>query len=216
MPANWREVLELPGANSLKHLRALLESRPWWKLMPDLNNVVAVDGRGPFAANDCAITAIASDDATVAIQRNGDCPRSEPTSSESGAIATSAQSDGQRVTTAGDCPCSARRNAAGTSVQRAAAIDARSRFTHGDWLARSQRSPARTTVVVVRRLCRSDYGSALASGDGHSERSVQVAQLGLRAKHTRRPCQIRRWPDMIQRSLGHSFCRSRSIFSGSS
>ena len=26
-PKNWREVLELPGANSLKHLRALLESR---------------------------------------------------------------------------------------------------------------------------------------------------------------------------------------------
>jgi hypothetical protein len=61
MPANWREVLELPGANSLKHLRTLLESHPWWKLMPDVNNMVAVDGRGPFATNDCAITALAAD-----------------------------------------------------------------------------------------------------------------------------------------------------------
>ena len=61
MPANWREVLELPGANSLKHLRALLESRPWWKLMPDVNNVVAVEGRGAFATNDYAVTALADD-----------------------------------------------------------------------------------------------------------------------------------------------------------
>jgi hypothetical protein len=61
LPANWREVLELPGANSLKHLRALLESRPWWKLVPDINNVVAVEGRGAFATNDYAVTALADD-----------------------------------------------------------------------------------------------------------------------------------------------------------
>ena len=61
MPANWRETLELPGANSLKHLRALLESRPWWTLVPDINNVVAVEGRGPFATNDYTVTALAHD-----------------------------------------------------------------------------------------------------------------------------------------------------------
>ena len=61
IPANWREILELPGANSLRHLRTLLESRPWWKLVPDTNNVVAVEGRGPFAANDYAVTALAAD-----------------------------------------------------------------------------------------------------------------------------------------------------------
>lgn len=60
-PANWREPLELPGANSLKHLRALLEARPWWQLVPDVNNVVAVGGRGAFAANDYAVTALAAD-----------------------------------------------------------------------------------------------------------------------------------------------------------
>jgi hypothetical protein len=60
-PAHWREVLEPPGAHSLKHLRALLESRPWWKLIPDINDVVAVDGRGPFATNDYTVTALACD-----------------------------------------------------------------------------------------------------------------------------------------------------------
>ena len=58
---SWREVLELPGANSLKHLRALLDSRAWWKLVPDVNNVVAVEGRGAFATNDYAVTALALD-----------------------------------------------------------------------------------------------------------------------------------------------------------
>ncbi len=61
LPKNWREVLELPGANSLKHLHALMESRPWWKLIPDVKNVVAVEGRGAFATNDYAVTALAND-----------------------------------------------------------------------------------------------------------------------------------------------------------
>jgi hypothetical protein len=61
MPANWREILEYPGANSMKHLRTLLESRPWWKLVPDVKNLLAVEGRGPFATNDYAVTALADD-----------------------------------------------------------------------------------------------------------------------------------------------------------
>jgi hypothetical protein len=60
-PAHWRDVLELPGANSLKHLRALLESRSWCKLMPDINNLVAMDGCGRFATNDYTLTALACD-----------------------------------------------------------------------------------------------------------------------------------------------------------
>jgi len=52
---------EKDGANSLKHRRAVLESRPWWKLMPDVNNVVAVEGRGALATNDYAVTALADD-----------------------------------------------------------------------------------------------------------------------------------------------------------
>lgn len=61
MPPNWREVLDLPGAASLRHLRTLLESRPWWRLVPDLHHFVVVDGRGPEARNDLAVTALAAD-----------------------------------------------------------------------------------------------------------------------------------------------------------
>jgi hypothetical protein len=60
-PANWREVLELPGAASLKHFRALAESRPWWILMPDTLNVVATEGRGMWATNNATVTALAAD-----------------------------------------------------------------------------------------------------------------------------------------------------------
>ena len=60
-PSNWREVLNLPGAASLGHFRSLLESRPWWKLVPDVQNVVAVEGHGVFATNDYAVTARADD-----------------------------------------------------------------------------------------------------------------------------------------------------------
>ena len=60
-PSDWREVLKLPGAASLNHFRRLFESRPWWKLMPDAQNRVAVEGRGPFATNDCTLTALADD-----------------------------------------------------------------------------------------------------------------------------------------------------------
>jgi hypothetical protein len=61
LPENWREVLELPGANSLKNFRSLFESRPWWRLRPDVKNLVAVEGRGPFATNNYAVTALADD-----------------------------------------------------------------------------------------------------------------------------------------------------------
>lgn len=60
-PPNWREVIALPGAASLKYFRMLMESRPWWKLVPDVKNVVAVEGRGTFATNDYAVTALAND-----------------------------------------------------------------------------------------------------------------------------------------------------------
>jgi hypothetical protein len=60
-PENWRDVLGLPGAASLKHFRSLFESRPWWKLVPDVRNEVAVEGRGTFGTNDCTVTALASD-----------------------------------------------------------------------------------------------------------------------------------------------------------
>ncbi|HMJ89367.1 MAG TPA: DUF4038 domain-containing protein [Candidatus Acidoferrum sp.] len=61
MPKNWREVLKLPGAASLKHFRALFESREWWKLVPDSKNAFVTTGHGTMATNDLAVAALAND-----------------------------------------------------------------------------------------------------------------------------------------------------------
>lgn len=61
IPENWREVLNLPGASSLKHLRTLLEARPWWTLQPDVKNAFATDERRSSAGNDSSVTALAAD-----------------------------------------------------------------------------------------------------------------------------------------------------------
>ena len=45
----------------MKHLRACIESLPWWKLVPDIQNVVAVAGRGTISTNDYTVTALADD-----------------------------------------------------------------------------------------------------------------------------------------------------------
>lgn len=76
IPQNWREVLNLPGAASLKHYRRLFESRPWWKLVPDAQNRVAVEGRGPTAANDSTVTALADDGFFFHLLPSR-CPRSD-------------------------------------------------------------------------------------------------------------------------------------------
>jgi hypothetical protein len=64
---NWRcspggrEGLQRPGALSLRHFYHCFTSRAWWTLVPDEQNQVAVAGRGEFASNDYATTALASD-----------------------------------------------------------------------------------------------------------------------------------------------------------
>jgi hypothetical protein len=60
-PANWREVIELPGAGSLKHLPGLFHQFAWHTLVPDDENKLAVAGRGEFATNNYATTALAAD-----------------------------------------------------------------------------------------------------------------------------------------------------------
>lgn len=61
MSSNWRETLEMPGANSLCHLRSLFESLAWWKLVPDIEHVIAINKQEQFATKDHAVTAIADD-----------------------------------------------------------------------------------------------------------------------------------------------------------
>jgi hypothetical protein len=61
LPQNWRAVLQLPGAASLKQFRATFEARPWWKLIPDARNEFLKGGSGTMAANDLSVAAWASD-----------------------------------------------------------------------------------------------------------------------------------------------------------
>jgi hypothetical protein len=61
MPPNWREILRLPGAASLRHYRSTFESRAWWKLEPDVKNEFVTGGHGPMATNDLAVAALAVD-----------------------------------------------------------------------------------------------------------------------------------------------------------
>ncbi len=42
----WREALDLPGARQMQHVRALFESRPFSKLVPDQSLIVSGQGRG--------------------------------------------------------------------------------------------------------------------------------------------------------------------------
>jgi hypothetical protein len=43
----WTEALELPGASQMRHVRALLESRPFLSRVPDQSLVAQDPGRGP-------------------------------------------------------------------------------------------------------------------------------------------------------------------------
>ncbi|MCG9894739.1 MAG: glycoside hydrolase family 140 protein [Fimbriimonadaceae bacterium] len=58
LAGDWRAAARLPGAESLKHLRAAVESRPWTRLQPDLGDRFAVAGNGLFAANDRSVAAV--------------------------------------------------------------------------------------------------------------------------------------------------------------
>lgn len=47
-PTDWKAALDLPGANQLRHLRHLMESRPFLTLIPDQNVLLS----GPGQATD--------------------------------------------------------------------------------------------------------------------------------------------------------------------
>jgi Protein of unknown function (DUF4038)/Putative collagen-binding domain of a collagenase len=45
-PMSWREALDSRGAQSMTHLHSLLASVPWWRLEPDADHTLLVDGLG--------------------------------------------------------------------------------------------------------------------------------------------------------------------------
>ncbi len=59
--ADWRTYLDLPGANSMKHLNDLFQTFDWTTLVPDFAGDFIAKGNAPYATNDYATTAISRD-----------------------------------------------------------------------------------------------------------------------------------------------------------
>ncbi len=62
----WREIMKLPGANSLIHLNSLFQTFNWTELVPDLEGRFFLSGNHGFARNDFAVASI-SGDSSVAV-----------------------------------------------------------------------------------------------------------------------------------------------------
>jgi hypothetical protein len=60
-PANWREILQYPGAGQLGHLIRFFEQHPWWNLLPDLRHQVVVSGYGTYTQSDYVTAAVTQD-----------------------------------------------------------------------------------------------------------------------------------------------------------
>jgi hypothetical protein len=60
-PANWREVVQMPGAKSLLHLRTLMERLQFERLRPDNSQQLVDVGQEGFAQNNFAVTAVSED-----------------------------------------------------------------------------------------------------------------------------------------------------------
>jgi hypothetical protein len=63
-PTPWQPALASRGAHGMTHLRMLLSSLPWWRLVPDTDAAVVADGTGREPA---LVVAAVTDDASLAI-----------------------------------------------------------------------------------------------------------------------------------------------------
>jgi hypothetical protein len=63
-PTSWQAALASRGAQSMTHLRTLMSSIHWWRLVPDANGTPVADGAGGERDPAAAAT---SDDATLAV-----------------------------------------------------------------------------------------------------------------------------------------------------
>ncbi|MCU0354789.1 MAG: glycoside hydrolase family 140 protein [Cytophagales bacterium] len=59
--AQWRTYLDLPGANTLRHLNALLATFDWTTLVPDVSGELLTKGNEKYATNDYATAALTRD-----------------------------------------------------------------------------------------------------------------------------------------------------------
>lgn len=57
----WREALPMESARQMVHVKALFAPRPWWRLVPDRDRTLLLDGSGTFGQADYATAARADD-----------------------------------------------------------------------------------------------------------------------------------------------------------
>jgi len=60
-PANWREIMNYPGARQLGHFIDFFEQIPWWTLVPDVRHLAVVDGYGEWSKPNFVTTAVSKD-----------------------------------------------------------------------------------------------------------------------------------------------------------
>jgi hypothetical protein len=68
MKANWRETMNNPGYNQLRHLKSFFSSLPWYRLVPDMYHALLVDGWEPEGEDDVGfVAAAATEDGALAV-----------------------------------------------------------------------------------------------------------------------------------------------------
>ena len=65
--AEWRKYVDLPGANSLKHLNELFGLFDWTTLVPDVTGDFILSGNDKYATNDYATAALTKDRRTALV-----------------------------------------------------------------------------------------------------------------------------------------------------
>jgi len=61
----WQDCLDSPAAKQMTYLKRLFDSRPWWRLVPDLERKVVTSGLGEFNGMDFLSAAVTDDGATL-------------------------------------------------------------------------------------------------------------------------------------------------------
>ena len=59
-PANWREIVNYPGANQMGNFIKFFESIPWWELFTNVRNQAVVAGYGQWSKADFKTTAVSA------------------------------------------------------------------------------------------------------------------------------------------------------------
>jgi len=63
---NWRDILNVESVRQAPFIRTLMESRPWWRLAPDVGHELVTDGYGQWKQANHVAAALA-DDGSLAI-----------------------------------------------------------------------------------------------------------------------------------------------------